>query len=171
MVRLESLLNTIERTPVSVKFLKSIVPKNVAVMHYQELRNHNRTSLFKTRVAVIVLIPHKTLKKGHYVCLVPHRKSIEYFSSLGMGPDQELVKLQHEENFMSSILGKNYTYNRSKLQNQSNYSVNTCGAFVFARARFFKYKLRDFLDLFRSISMQSPDDIVSCLVLLNFMDS
>lgn len=170
MVRLESLIQTIETTPVSVKFLKSLVPNNVAVLHYAQLKNYNRSSLFKNNTAAIVLIPHKKLKKGHYICLLPKRRSIEYFSSLGMGPTEELEKLDHEENFMSSILGKNFTYNRSRLQNQHNYNINTCGAFVFCRARFHKYKLRDFLDLFRGISLQSPDEVVSALVLLTFID-
>lgn len=169
-MKLESLIRTIERTAVSVRFLKSIVPANIKVLHYQELQKFNRTSLFKDTDAVICLIPHKSLKKGHYICLLPKNGHISYFSSLGMGPSQELVKLKHEENLMSSILGKRFVYNRTRLQNQNNYSINTCGAFVFVRAKFHKLKNREFVELFRSISLQSPDDIVACLVLLSFMD-
>ena len=170
MVKLESLIKTIERTPVSVGFLKSIVPHNVKVMHYKELQKYNRSSLFLNNDAVIVLIPHAKMKKGHYICLLPKRRHISYFSSLGMGPSEELVKLKHEENLMSSILGKNYVYNRSRLQNQSNYSINTCGAFVLVRAKFHKLKNREFLEMFRRISLQTPDHIVAMLAILSFMD-
>ena len=170
MVRLESLISTIEKTPVSVGFLKSIVPSNVRVLHYEQLKDYNRSTLFQSKDAVIVLIPHKTLKKGHYICILPKKTHISYFSSLGLGPSQELVKLKHEENFLSSILGTNFVYNRTRLQNQANYSINTCGAFVFVRTKFHKLKNREFLDLFRGISLQSPDDIVSVLALLSFMD-
>jgi len=170
MVKLESLIGTIERTAVSVGFLKSIVPKKTKVLHYQELKKFNRTTLFKDTDAVICLIPHKALKKGHYICMLPKKGHICYFSSLGMGPSQELVKLEHEENLMSSILGKRFVYNRTRLQNQANYNINTCGAFVFVRAKFHKLKNREFIELFRNISLQNPDDIVACLALVSFMD-
>ena len=170
MVRLESLIRTIEKTPVSVKFLKSIVGEKVRVLHYHELQKYNRTTLFNNIDAVICLIPHKTLKKGHYICMLPKKQHISYFSSLGMSPTQELIKLKHEENLITSILGTRFVYNRSRLQNSVNYSINTCGAFVFARAKFHKLRNREFLELFRGISLQTPDDLVACLVLLSFMD-
>ena len=84
MVRLLSLLNTIERTPVSISFLKNIVDNDVRVIHYQELSKFNRDKLFSGKKAVIVLIPHRKIKKGHFICLLPKKKGIEYFSSLGM---------------------------------------------------------------------------------------
>lgn len=167
---LSKLLDVIEQTPVSIEFLKKRVSSNVRVLHYSELKNFNRSKLFTGFVAVIVLIPHRKLKKGHFVCLTPQKKHVEYFSSLGMSPHDELVKLKHEDNFMSSILGTNFTYNRVRLQNQGDYSINTCGGFVFARAIFHKLKLREFLELFKNIQLRSADEIVSALVLLHFVD-
>ena len=171
MVKLARLIRTIEHTPVSIGFLKKIVGKGVAVLHYKQLKAYNRAQLFKSNRAVIVLIPHRKLKKGHFICLLPKPKGIEYFSSLGMSPSEELVKLGGEDNYMSRILGKTFIYNRTRLQNMSDYSVNTCGAFVFARAKFHKLKQREFLQLFTRLDLQNPDDIVSALVLLSFMDS
>ena len=168
MVKLTSLLQTIERTPVSIGFLKNIVDSKIRILHYKELNQFTRQELFKNKNAVIVLIPHRKLKKGHFVCLLPKAKGIEYFSSLGMSPSEELTKLG-EDNFMSRILGKTFIYNRVRLQNMSNYSVNTCGAFVFARAKFYKLKQREFVQLFHSISLNNADDIVAIMVLLSFI--
>ena len=169
MVSLNQLLDEIETTPVSIGFLKKVVGEDVRVLHYKELRKYSRSALFKGKKAVICLIPHRKLKKGHFVCLVPEAKGISYFSSLGMSPEQELTKLGDEPTLMSELLGKTFTYNRVKLQNSSSYSVNTCGAFVFARAKLSRMKNREFVDIFkRQLVAQSPDDIVSALVLLSF---
>ena len=59
MVKLKSLIEQIESTPVSIGFLKKRVPEKVAVYAYQQLKGKSRSELFKKNKALIVLIPKK----------------------------------------------------------------------------------------------------------------
>ena len=116
MVKLRELLNQIETTPVSIGFLKKRVPATVKVLTYQQLRGKHRSELFKGLTGVIVLIPKKDSKKGHFVTLIPRRNHIEYFSSLGNSPSYEL-EIQHEsKSIFDTLLGKNFIYNNVRLQ-------------------------------------------------------
>ena len=169
MVALKTLLESIETTPVSIGFLKKRVPKTVSVLAHTQLSGKHRSEIFKGKTAVIVLVPKKGSKRGHYVCLVPRPNHIEYFSSLGGSPEAEFAKLGKPLEIFRNLLGKNFIYNRTKLQSGA-YNVNTCGAWVLARARLAHLKLRDFTGLFNRISLQNPDDVVSALVLLDFVN-
>ena len=164
-----SILQDIETTPVSIRFLREKTKTRVLV--YKDLQKYTRSNLFSTNKSVIVLIPHKLMKKGHFICLTKYGSEIEYFSSLGGSPHDELVKLKQEDNQMSRILGSKYIYNRTKLQSTSNYNINTCGAYCLARVKLNNLQLKNFNKLFtRSLNLQNPDLIVSILALLHFVD-
>ena len=169
MVKLKTLLETIEQTPVSIGFLKKRVSKTVSVLAHTQLSGKHRSEIFKGKTAVIVLVPKTGSKRGHYVCLIGRPNHIEYFSSLGGSPESEFAKLGEPLEIFRKLLGKNFIYNRTKLQSGA-YSVNTCGAWVLARAKLANLKLREFVGLFNRISLQNADDIVSTLVLLDFVD-
>ena len=87
MVKLRTLLETIETTPVNIGFLKKRVSKTVSVLAYEQLKNKHRSTLFKGKTAVIVLIPKKGSKRGHFICLVPRPTH----SSLGNNFETELA--------------------------------------------------------------------------------
>jgi len=168
MVTLSSLMSTIETTPVSIGFLKKRVPPTVSVLAYDQLKGKHRSQLFKNKTAVIVLIPKKGSKTGHLICMVPRRNHVEYFSSLGGSFETELAKLDEPLDLFRNLVGKNYIYNHVKLQS-GKYNVNTCGAWVLARAKLASLKLRDFQQLFRRTTLNTPDDVVSALVMLDFV--
>ena len=168
-MKLRTLLETIETTPVNIGFLKQRVSKTVSVLAYEQLKGQHRSKLFKGKTAVIVLIPKKGSKRGHFICLVPRPRHIEYFSSLGNNFETELAQLDEHVDLFRTLLGKNYIYNKVKLQS-GRYNINTCAAWVLARARLAHLKLRGFQEIFGRISLQNPDDIVSMLVLLDFVD-
>lgn len=169
MVKLRTLLEQIETTPVTIGFLKKRVPETVNVLAYPQLRGKHRTALFKNKTAIIVLIPKEGSKRGHFICLVPRPGHIEYFSSLGGSFESELAKLGEHLDLFRKLLGNDYIYNRVKLQS-GIYNINTCGAWVLARAKLAHLKLRDFLQLFGRVSLQNPDDVVSMMVLLDFVN-
>lgn len=169
MVKLRTLLETIEKTAVTIGFLKARVPSTVDVLAYTQLRAKHRTALFKGKTAIIVLIPKAGSKRGHFICLVPRPGHIEYFSSLGNSFESELAQLGEHLDLFRKLLGNDYIYNKTKLQS-GKYNINTCGGWVLARAKLAHLKLRDFLQIFGRITLQNPDDIVSTMVLLDFMD-
>ena len=170
MVKLATLLENIERTPVSVAFLKKRVPDNVSVVSYESLKGKHRSEVFKQKRAVIVLIPKKGSPKGHFIALIPRKHHIEYFSSLGNSFESELSKLEAPLGVFRSLLGKRFIYNRIAMQS-GMYNINTCGAFVLARVLLADLKLREFQMLFRRITLNNPDDIVAMMVLLSFVNT
>ena len=163
------MLEEIEKTPVTIGFLKKRTPKTVEVYAYQQLKGKHRSELFKGKTAIIVLVPKKGSKRGHFVCLVPRPNHLEYFSSLGGSFESEFAELGEPLELFRKLLGKNYIYNKTKLQS-GKYNINSCGAWVIARAKLANMKLREFTGLFRRISLQNADDIVSALVLLDFVN-
>ena len=52
MVKLRTLLETIETTPVNIGFLKGRVGKTVSVLAYEQLKGQHRSTLFKGKTAV-----------------------------------------------------------------------------------------------------------------------
>ena len=168
MVTLQTLVGEIKQTPVGMDFLRARVPGKVGVMNYLDLKGKSRRALFSKYESIIVLIPKKGQKLGHYVCLTGKRNHIEYFSSLGNSWETELALLQEPTKIFRTLLGKDYIYNRAKLQNDQNYKIQDCAAFVLCRVYLRHLKLREFVTLFRNISLENPDDVASMLVVLLF---
>ena len=170
MVSLSSLIETIKTTPVSIKFLRDRVPDKVDVVVYQALKDKHRSSVFKGKRAVVVLIPKKGSKMGHFIVLIPKPSHIEYFSSLGGSPFQELDKLHESTDIFKNLLGKNFITNSKPLQS-GKYSINDCAVWVLLRCFLKKLKLREFQELFtRSVNLQTSDDIAACLGVLLLID-
>ena len=162
---MNSLIQQVKQTPVSIEFLRKRMPAGVKVLDYRRLPK-SRAKLFEGGKPVVVLIPKKGENVGHFVCLLPWKRSIEYFSSLGNSPETELALLDEAKEKMMTILGNNYTYNRTKLQ-RATYKVQDCASWCIARVMFSELKLREFLKLFQSsVVLRSKDDVVSFLTLL-----
>jgi hypothetical protein len=104
-------------------------------------------------------------KQGHFVLLIPRAHSIEYFSSLGRAPSDEMKSLHENPTAFQRIIGKNYTYNRKKLQLDS-YNVEDCAWWVLARAILWKMKLSEFQQVFHPRSVRSSDEMLSIMSLL-----
>lgn len=166
---MDALLEQIQETPVSIGFLKRRVPPGVTVIALRQLKGKSRAQLFSRRKPVVVLIPKKGERIGHFIVLIPRERTIEYFSSLGNSPQSELAALREPRDEMMRILGSNPVYNRTKLQGGA-YSVNDCAAWVLARVILWKLKLRDFISLFRRKVLRGPDELVAVLTLLHFVD-
>ena len=164
------LIQKLKHMPISIADLSSLVPPKCKVVKLKTLKNRNRTDVFKGIRGLIVLLPSKVSKVGHYVCLIPHKHHISYFSSLGNSPTKEATLLHEDEGIMKSLLGSNFVYNRTKLQN-NDFKIRTCAMWCVARLYLSDMKLREFTTLFsKSVTLQSPDDIVSLMCMLSFAE-
>ena len=146
-----------------------MLPSDSKAMLYSELAKDKRSrqAIFKGVRSIVVLYETKIDNKtqGHWVVLIPRAHSIEYFSSLGRSPSDEMHALHQDPTAFSRILGKNFTYNRAKLQLQS-YTVDDCGYWALARAILVEFKLRDFQKLFRGRTVRSSDEMMGLMTLL-----
>ena len=161
---LQRIIQSIKSFPVDVGFLRGHLPDKCKVVQYSELNNH-RSEIFKNLNSLVVIIPMKGTKYGHFIVLLPRKHHIEYFSSLGGNPFSELKKLNEPRFIFDKLLGKKYIYNSVMLQKDSK-DTKSCWIWVILRAVFHNLKLRDFVSLFqKKISLQSSDDIAGLMVL------
>jgi hypothetical protein len=169
MVKLVSLLEKVQQTPLDVDYLQKRLPKKCKVVDYTALKGH-RSDVFRGLEALVVLIPKKGSNLGHFVVLLPREHHIEYFSSLGGTPHSELQALGEPEQRMKEILGKNFIVNTKKLQSGA-YNIQDCGVWVLLRCTLRHLKLREFQQLFQSsIHLQTSDQIAACLGAILFLD-
>lgn len=167
MVSLVQLIEKLKRTPMDLENLKRILPPKCRVLEYKQLKHANRTKLFTGVEGVLLFMPNRSNKIGHFTTLIPKRHHLEYFSSLGGSPTSDIKRLGLDDSLLK-LLGKHYIYNRKALQDNVH-SVQDCGCFCIARLYLRELKLREFVGLFqRRIVSQSPDDIVSILCILPF---
>jgi hypothetical protein len=150
--------------PLGLEKLRSILPEDSKAVLYESLRGKKRGTLFKHITSLVVLYETKIdgKKQGHWVCLIPRAHSLEYFSSLGRSPTDEMNALHVNPTVFTDLLGKNYTYNRKKLQLDS-YTVEDCGYWVVARAILHELKLPAFQRLFTPRSLRSSDEVLAVM--------
>ena len=170
MVSLTSILQEIKSSPVSLGFIRKRLPPNCRIVEYKSLKNKHRNQIFAKTEALVVLIPKAGETVGHFIVLLPRKKSIEYFSSLGNSPMRELEKLNEPKAIFEKLLGSNFNYNHRQLQSGA-YNINDCAVWVLLRVYFRKFKLREFQTLFqRRITLESPDDLAAMLGVVLFQD-
>ena len=166
---MDHIIRHVKTTPIDLRVLKQLIPSECKALKYTQL-DKPRRELFKDVEGIAVLIPHKISKIGHFITLIPKRHHIEYCSSLGGSPDEELNKLHQSHGIMKKLLGNNYVYNSVKLQS-GKYDIKDCASFVLMRLYFRHLKLREFQKLFsRNIQLSTPDDIASALTALLLTD-
>lgn len=98
---------------------------------------------------------------GHWVCVINHKDSIEFFDSLGHHPDNELSKIKNAPypylTYLLASSKKPVIYNNVPLQSRR---TNVCGRWVAARINMRDIPLRDFQRIFTDNTYFSPDELV-----------
>ena len=161
------MLQNIISQPLGLEKLKSLLPKGSKAVLYESLRNSKRSDVFKNLNSMVVLYETKIDNKtqGHYVCLIPRAHSIEYFSSLGRSPADEINAMHEDPTVFRKLLGKGFTYNRKKLQLDS-YNVEDCGYWCVARAILHESNLSPFHRFFTPRQLTSSDEVLAVMSLL-----
>ena len=169
MVKILDLLEKMKRTPIDLRVLEKKLPPGCKAVQYKDLEGKHRSEAFGENDVLVVLIPKKGSKIGHFIALLGRDRYIEYFSSLGGSPDSELDKLGEPHKIMKNILGNNFIYNSKPLQ-KGVYNINDCAIWILCRTYLKHLKLREFQNLFdSSVHLQSSDDIAAlmCVLLLS----
>lgn len=160
-------LKQLKTTPMDIREIRKYLPPNSKAILYETLSN-SKKNVFADHECVVVLYETtiNKRKQGHFVCLIDRGNYVEYFSSLGKGPTVELSEMKLDKtNKFKEVLGKNYSYNKTPLQNQADYRVNDCALFCIARCLLKDKKLRDFVKIMRR-RPRSIDDMISLMSLL-----
>ena len=175
MVKLETLLEKIKKTPLDLDYLRKKLPAKCRAVEYQTLKGKHRSVVFKDTEALVVLIPKIGSNVGHFVVLLARGTSssvghIEYFSSLGGSPSSELQKLGEPAAIFDELLGKNFITNTQHLQS-GDYHINDCAVWCLLRCFMRKLKLREFQEIFsRSAHLQTSDDVAAIMGVILLVD-
>ena len=161
------MLKKIISQPLGLEKLRSLLPSRSKAVLYESLRNSKRSKVFANLDSLVVLYETKidNKKEGHYIVLIPRAHSLEYFSSLGRSPTDEMSSLHQNPTIFKELLGKNYTYNRKKLQLQS-YNIQDCGYWCVARCILHELKVSPFQRLFTPRQLTSSDEVLGVMSLL-----
>ena len=165
MVSIESIKHQL----VTIKELRNRLPAYAKLMLYKDLKGH-RSQVFGRHRCLVVLYEGEIngTKQGHYVVLIRRHNHVEYFSSLGLGPQHEKHMLGLEKlGSFDKLLGKQFQYNRVKLQSDA-YNINDCAWWCLARILLYKMKRREFVKFFsQKHSLQTSDDILALAIFIS----
>jgi hypothetical protein len=164
---IKKLLRKLKQTPMDLKTLGSLLPPYAKTATYDQISGKHRSEVFGKYKCIVVLIPSKFSKIGHFVVLLRKPKAIEYFSSLSGSPYSELSRLgQTDKDAFIKLLGSNFIYNSKPLQSKSS-TIHDCALWVLARIKLHELKLADFQKIFsRSLHLSNADDIVALMTIL-----
>ena len=160
--------------PIDISKLKSMVPPYCKVIKYDRLRGNTLKDIMGRYTVLIVLWnihdkKHRVLDEpGHFFAISTRGpEKCVVFSSTGMSPSKELFITQSDPTLFERVLPKGTIYNKKKMQ--INRSSNTCWRFCIAFAHFAPMGLKAFQSLFSrpSFHISSPDQLVTCLTLMN----
>ena len=101
-------LQEIQREPLGLNKLRAMLPKDSKAVLYSSLAKvkRSRQAIFKRIRSLVVLYETKIDGKrvGHWVVLIPRAHSIEYFSSLGRSPSDEMNALHIDKTAVGSLV-------------------------------------------------------------------
>jgi hypothetical protein len=166
-----------EKVDLSGQDIIDITNGETNILEYSDLHNiHNIDDVFNNKPTATILYQTKQ-NFGHWVVLIKHDdKTIEFFDSYGLAPDEEL---KYSE-FNLRIHGGQQIPHLSHLINDSNYhmiynkvrlqkwieDVNTCGRHCAVRIKMRHLKLSQYIQLMTKNKYYNPDFYVSALTLL-----
>ena len=104
------------------------------------------------------------------VLSIPNAEPYYYSQGCSLGVNSVLVEVHTDEGIMKQLLGTNFVYNRKRLQG-GDFKIRTCAMWCVARLYLSDMELREFQQMFsKSVTLSTPDDIVSILCLLSFSE-
>ena len=162
---MEAVLRKLETQPVGFRQLQRAVP-NARVMLYDDLPEKGSIdTLFGKKKCLIVFYQLHSKSgatregTGHYSAVLKQKARLEWFSSYGMSPEQEIA-MTHSKGKLIKLLGRNYI--RSSARLQSRYHSNTCARWCAARCLLHDVKLGVFVKYFGArAKLDRPDDLVT----------
>lgn len=144
------------------------------VYEYKDILRFNDIDELLEPNGCAIILYNTDFKFGHYTCLLKFGDTIEFFDSLALPVDWELLfvkknkrkLLDESEPHLSKLLAQSpykIIYNKKKLQKFSN-QVSTCGRWCAIRVALKDVPLNKFQNFFLNQS-KSPDYLVTAFTL------
>lgn len=146
--------------------LSELIDTNIYILNDLK-RFNNIDDVLGPDGSAYILIETDGENQGHWLLLFKKGKTIEFFDSFGIKPDEQKFFVEDEQldrnNYLSMLLKKSpytITYNHYKFQ---ELDATTCGRWISMRLYLKDYTLRQFKDLIVKLTKKydiTPDELV-----------
>ena len=160
---MQAFLDRKRTEPVSLDDLQDLLPDFKTII-YDDLENKPIKQIIGGKSGAILYYDMHSknggkFEIGHFSLILRRGDSLEYFSSYGFTPFQEIDKSRSDPEIFKELFPSSMIVNKTRFQRIKN--TDTCGRWVLLRAKFKKLSLKEFTRLFgsRRFSIQSLDDL------------
>jgi hypothetical protein len=141
---------------------------------YKDIINYNTIEDLLGKYKKCVLLYHTSQNYGHWTCIYEYKKTIYFFDSYGVIPDDELKflckdlkeELNSNHRYLTKLLydsSKKIEYNEYQLQEKKE-GINTCGRHCINRLRYPQISVDDYYKIFKDASKYINMDELVCLL-------
>jgi hypothetical protein len=163
---MERVISELKKESFSGADILRILEGKCTILHYPMLEHVNSIDeLFTTNNSVCIL--YKTAPDyGHWVALLRHRNSIEFFDSLGYFPDEEFDFISEDmqcPRYLSQLLVDcplDIEYNDKKLQSKT---ASTCARHCVYRICMKNLPLKRYQSMISNFRDMTPDELVTMM--------
>lgn len=170
---MNKLFDDIQHIPLSGSQIYKTLDGKTKILRYKDLLNYNNIDDVLKPYNNIVLLYESMPRSGHWVCVIKHKDTIEYFDPYGLKIDEILKyikpsfrKISNQDfPYLSYLLYKskyNIIYNNKKLQEKNN-KISTCGRHIISRIILKDIPLKKYINIFKTEKKVNADDKVSFL--------
>ena len=163
---MQNVVNELKREPVGIDHIRRACP-NAKVMMYDKIPPRaTYDNLTRGKKSLIVLYTMHSRGKssdgtGHYALIQKEGTKLLYFSSYGLGPEDEIAAT-HSSGKIRALLGKNFMRNTMRLQTKGFHTA-TCGRWCILKARLHDVQMRVFNRIFGQKKTVLDPDSVACI--------
>lgn len=172
---MDEIISNLKNIALSGNDIYNACEKNIKILKYGQLKNFkNIDDAFNPYDAIALLYESKP-NYGHWVLLLRHpkKKTIEFFDSYGIFPDDQLKKIPNEINkmvgqgfiYLTKLLVDSpykIIYNRVPVQEMGR-KISSCGRHLCLRYLLKHVPLKKYIKILTSDSCNNSDDIVTYL--------
>jgi hypothetical protein len=144
---------------------------NIPIYKYSELINFNTIDeLLGKNKECIILYETTSPDNGHWVCCFKRGKTVSFFDSLGLMPDDQFHKISVKFRIDNGITKPYLTYLLSNYNGKVEYNeyelqtpdihIATCGRWCVQRLKLKHLTPKQFYELYKPLNNYDSDDIV-----------
>jgi hypothetical protein len=142
----------------------------IPIYKYSELINFSTIDELLGKNKECIILYETSPDRGHWVCCFKRDKTVSFFDSLGLMPDDQFHEISVKFRIDNGITKPYLTYLLSNYKNKVEYNeyqlqkpdidISTCGRWVIQRLKLKHLTPKQFYELYKPLGEYDSDDIV-----------
>ena len=162
---MDKVVDELKREPVGIDHIRRACPRAKVMLYDKIPPGATYDNLTRGKKCLIILYTMHSRGKstdgvGHYALIQKQGAKMLYFSSYGLGPEDEIAAT-HSSGKLRDLLGPKFIRNTMRLQ--SNFHTATCGRWCILKARLHDVPLRAFNRIFGQKKTSLDPDSIACI--------